>query len=69
MDALGGPRELGSRLGIGRTAVQNWLAKGYVPVKAADAIRKALAEIDASCADDLFRPRLTLKPRQSERAK
>lgn len=62
IDALGGASKLAPRLGIGRTAIQNWLAQEYIPVHAADAIRQALQEIEAACPDDLFRPRLTLKP-------
>lgn len=65
IDALGGASKLAPRLGIGRTAIQNWIAQGYIPVHAADAIRSALMEIGAACPDDLFRPRLTLKPRKA----
>lgn len=64
IDALGGASAIAARLGIGRTAVQNWLANGWIPVKATDAIRAALAEINATCTDELFRPRLTLAPLQ-----
>ena len=65
IEALGGASKLAPRLGIGRTAIQNWIAQGYIPVHAADAIRAALKEIEAACPDDLFRPRLTLKPRRA----
>jgi DNA-binding transcriptional regulator YdaS (Cro superfamily) len=59
--ALGGASKLAPRLGIGRTAIQNWIANEYIPVHAADAIREALKEVEATCPDELFRPRLTLR--------
>lgn len=31
IDCLGGPTELGARLGITQEAVSNWKARGYIP--------------------------------------
>lgn len=64
ISALGGPRVLAARLGLGRTAVHNWAAQDYIPVYAEAAIREALGEIEARCPDNIFHPRLVLRPKQ-----
>ena len=62
---LGGVGKVAERLRVGRTSVSNWTLGDQFPAKTILAIKKALAEVDATAPDALW-PMLELPSEDSE---